>query len=837
MTSSLDTNSTGSGEGIDIRQPFGTTNYVIAVDGTYPSRNLSRDPLLGSVAMFAGNFAPRGWAFCNGQVLPISGNEALFSIIGTNYGGNGRTTFALPDLRGRVPIGAGTGPGLAPIRLGQKIGSETATLSSTPAHSHSAGSSQTGSTGSATTLPTTMPSLGLLPVVAMQGLYPSRSLSSDPGIGDIAWFAGNFAPRGWAVASGQLVSITENTALFSLLGTNFGGDGRTTFALPDLRGRIAIGTGTGTGLTPVQIGQRGGSLETALTEAQLANHSHTQPGSDESTGNAGTSASINIQQPWLALNHVVGTLGDYPPRSLDAGAGHALAPEPSASSQVLNGSTRISTRQAQKALAMLLEASSAIWQDLGAKPAQLQHLTTLTVEFADLPGGELAEVSSSNTIRLDRDAGGRGWFMDPTPHSSNEYNSRDPYTKARAANQGKASQHYDLLTTLLHEQAHILGQNHRDQPRDLMHGSLSIGIRKYPKKQHLFAEYQHNSELHSNSNSLIGTDTYYASIGLSGYNFVPRGSASASGQIVSISQNPTLFSLLGTNYGGDGRSTFGLPDFRGRAVIGSQNSDQGPGLSAYSLGTSGGRETVNLISSQLQAHSHSEPSISDSTGDNLQVGSGEDFILEQPSNTSETFTINGTFTNKTELLISGEIINNGTLTNNSTIINNGTINTINGTLNNNGTISGTGTIQGSVFDNGNAAPGNSAGGLRIDGNLIKRRGKLKIELGGHRDKRMDREDSHHDFIDIHGDALLGGHLRVKLINDYILKPGKEHKIINISGEQFGSFKNYDEGDLVQAKRHEGQKLFISYAGGDGNDVVLYTKDVRQPSTADIVNTD
>jgi len=370
-----------------------------------------------------------------------------------------------------------------------------------------------------------------------------------------------------------------------------------------------------------------------------------------------------------------------------------------------------------------------------------------------------------------------------------------------------------------------------------MHGSLSIGIRKYPKKQHLFTKHQHNSEFHSNSNSLVGIDTYYASIGLSGYNFAPRNSASASGQLVSIAENTTLFSLLGTNYGGDGRSTFGLPDFRGRAVIGSQNSDQGPGLSAYNLGTSGGRETVNLISSQLQAHSHSEPSISNSTGDIFQVGSGEDFILEQPSDTSETFTINGTFTNKTELLISGEIINNGTLTNNSTIINNGTINTINGTLNNNGTISGTGTIQGSVFEDGKVAPGNSAGGLRIEGNLIKRRGKLKIELGGHRDKKMDREDSHHDFIDIHGDALLGGYLKVKLINDYILKPGKEHKIINISGEQFGSFKNYDEGDLVQVKRHEGQKLFISYAGGDGNDVVLYTKDVRQPSTADIVNTD
>ena len=870
MTTSFDTNSTGSGESIDIRQSFGTSNYVIAVEGTFPSRSLSSDPLLGSVAMFAGNFAPRGWEFCNGQVLPISGNETLYAIIGTTYGGDGRTSFALPDLRGRVPIGAGTGPGLEPIRLGQKIGSETATLASTPAHSHSAGNAQTGSAGGATSLPTTMPSLGLLPVVALEGLYPSRSLSIEPGIGDIAWFAGNFAPRGWAVASGQLLPIAQHAALFSLLGTNFGGDGRTTFALPDLRGRIAIGTGSGPGLPPIQLGQRGGSLETTLTKAQLANHSHTQPGSNESTGSTGTSTSVNIQQPWLALNHVVGTSGNYPPRSLDADPVHALTPEPSATSQVLNGNTLISDRQAQKALATLLEASSTIWKDLGATPAQLQHIHGLTVEFADLPGGGLAEVSSSDTIRVDRDAGGRGWFIDPTPHTSSEYNTQDPYTKARAADQGKASQHYDLLTTLLHEQAHILGQNHQDQPRDLMHGSLSIGIRKYPKKHHLLSDHQHIGETHTSSSSLIGTNSYYAAIGLSGYNFTPRNSASASGELIPITQNTALFSLLGTNYGGDGRSTFGLPDFQGRAVIGSQNGAQGPGLSAYNLGAFGGRESVNLISSQLQAHSHSEPSLSDIFGSNLQddsgetinlassqlqvhsqsdsslsdildsnlqVDSGEQFNLAQPSSISETFTINGTFTNTTKLFNSGEIINNGILVNNSTIINNGTINSINGTLNNNGTISGTGTIQGSILENGNMAPGNSAGGLRIHGHFIKHKGKLKIELGGHRDKKMDREDSHHDFIDIDGDALLGGRLRIKLINDYILKPGKEHKIIDISGEQFGSFKNYSEGDLVKAKRHKGQDLFISYTGGDGNDVVLYTKNVTEPSPADIVNAD
>ncbi len=89
---------------------------------------------IGEVKLFAGNFAPRGWALCNGQLLPINGNEALFSIIGTLYGGDGRTTFALPDLRGRVAVSPGTGPGLSTYRLGQSGGAEyhTQTIAESP---------------------------------------------------------------------------------------------------------------------------------------------------------------------------------------------------------------------------------------------------------------------------------------------------------------------------------------------------------------------------------------------------------------------------------------------------------------------------------------------------------------------------------------------------------------------------------------------------------------------------------------------------------------------------------------------------------------------------------
>lgn len=108
------------------------------------------EPLIGQIMMFAGNFAPRGWAFCEGQLLPISSNSALFSILGTTYGGDGRTTFALPDLRGRAPIQAGHGPGLSPVQLGEKAGAEevTLTVSNMPNHSHSLNASNAAGTSS-----------------------------------------------------------------------------------------------------------------------------------------------------------------------------------------------------------------------------------------------------------------------------------------------------------------------------------------------------------------------------------------------------------------------------------------------------------------------------------------------------------------------------------------------------------------------------------------------------------------------------------------------------------------------------------------------------------------
>jgi len=172
------------------------------------------EPFLAQIILFGGNFAPRGWAFCNGQILQISQNSALFSLLGTTYGGDGRTTFGLPDLRGRAPIHFGTGPGLSPHNLGTRGGSETNTLSieNLPPHTHSArikastdageetnpagnylgegaddlyvssegtlmgeNSVEVGSTGGGVPVNNRSPYLALNYIIALQGIFPSRS--------------------------------------------------------------------------------------------------------------------------------------------------------------------------------------------------------------------------------------------------------------------------------------------------------------------------------------------------------------------------------------------------------------------------------------------------------------------------------------------------------------------------------------------------------------------------------------------------------------------------------------------------------------------------------------
>ena len=107
------------------------------------------EPFMAEIRIMGFNFPPRGWAQCDGQILPIAQNQSLYSLLGTTYGGDGRTSFGLPDLRGRIPIHAGSGPGLSPRRLGSKAGTEkeTLTVNQLPPHVHRIASTASASGG------------------------------------------------------------------------------------------------------------------------------------------------------------------------------------------------------------------------------------------------------------------------------------------------------------------------------------------------------------------------------------------------------------------------------------------------------------------------------------------------------------------------------------------------------------------------------------------------------------------------------------------------------------------------------------------------------------------
>lgn len=187
-------------------------------------------------------------------------------------------------------------------------------------------------------------------------LWSASASASEPFIAEIKMFGGNFAPRGYALCDGQLLAISTNTALFSLIGTTYGGDGRTTFALPDLRGRVAIHPGNGPGLSSYSLGQKGGQEQVALTANQMPSHTHTvtaalkgttvagnndspagntlalkarssnysttapavdmQAGSVTATAaNSGGSQAHENRMPYLGVNHIIALIGIFPSRN------------------------------------------------------------------------------------------------------------------------------------------------------------------------------------------------------------------------------------------------------------------------------------------------------------------------------------------------------------------------------------------------------------------------------------------------------------------------------------------------------------------------------------------
>ena len=190
---------------------------------------------IGEIRLFAGDYEPDGWAYCDGRMLDPKQHPELFQKIGTTFGGDGKAAFALPDLRGRAPI-------------------------------HRASGVQPGSTGSIQFDGNKQQRHARVAIHYLIGLKNMPQYDDTPMLGEVRLWANDKTPRDWAECFGQLVPISRNTMLFALLHESFGGDARTTFALPDLRGAFAFHPAD-----PKQRGQKSGaSAEEGSSKPLLA---------------------------------------------------------------------------------------------------------------------------------------------------------------------------------------------------------------------------------------------------------------------------------------------------------------------------------------------------------------------------------------------------------------------------------------------------------------------------------------------------------------------------------------------------------------------------------------
>lgn len=367
-----------AGDGVphDNMQPYLPISFIIAMQGVSPHGSLP--PMLGEIRLFPYSLVPAKWLPCDGQILALQDYPDLLAVIGTYYGGDGFRTLALPDLRGRAPLHAD-----ASHPLGWRGGEETHTLTLDQMGGH--GHLAVASAGAATSgqpagrvwaaspefayrsgpLDQNMAEQALDSVgggLSHTNMQPYLALNHCIGaggetdeevqafLGEIRQFAGYKAPDGWLFCNGQTLKVVENTALFSVLGTYYGGDGKETFALPDLRGAVAIHHGQGGGLTPRSLGQRGGAVATFLTEKFLPAHTHAArcgalaeqaspagrvwsatvggrvggtplyadtadaPMAPGLVVTAGGSQPHNNMQPSLALNFIIAIRGIYPNR-------------------------------------------------------------------------------------------------------------------------------------------------------------------------------------------------------------------------------------------------------------------------------------------------------------------------------------------------------------------------------------------------------------------------------------------------------------------------------------------------------------------------------------------
>jgi len=457
--------------------PLGIQNSYAGAGGSLP--------VLGEIRWFAGNFAPRNTALCDGQLLAVNQNQALFSLLGTTYGGDGETTFGLPDMRGRMPLDDGSGPGLTPRSLGQKGGEETETLTSNQIASHThtlmasselgvstdpqgnvlhtgqhpflhrvyrgsgtltdMGSASIANTGGGQSHPNIPPFLNINCLINLAGIFPNGGGSGF--IGEIRWGAYNFAPSGWAMCDGQLLPISSNTALFSILGTTYGGDGETTFGLPDMRGRMPMHDND-------SIGQKVGLESVTLSVNEIPSHTHQLRASNA------------------------------------------------------NGDTKF---------------------------PQGNLLATGTHPYAH-------RIYQSNTLDI---------------------------------NMGSQA----IMNTG--------GQAHNNMPPFLTLNCIIALSGDFPPP--------------TGNGSPVG-EPFIGEIKWFGGNYAPVGYEKCDGQLLPIvEENFPLFSILGTIYGGDGRTNFALPNLDERIPM---HPGNGPGLTQRRLGETGGTPTVTLNVAQMASHTH-----------------------------------------------------------------------------------------------------------------------------------------------------------------------------------------------------------------------------------------
>jgi microcystin-dependent protein len=328
--------STGAGQAFDGRQPSLELNFIICTNGIYPSRDSSgvAVPFLGEIRLFAGNFAPAKWTFCQGQLLSISNYSALFSVMGVDFGGDGRTNFNLPDLRGFRPVDSGDGPGLSPWVVGEvsynanfavSPAQETLLAQNLPAHTHSlpAPYGATGSSGSPgigqQPRCNWQPSLGLTYALVNTGSFPTQGSATifEPFLGQVILYADTFDVDDMIVLNGQVLTIDENGPLFNVIGTTYGGDGTANFLAPNLQSRVPMGIGQGpTSLWA--LGQQTGVENVFLTQAQMPAHQHTVPSLGTVTGFTGSNQSQTLLQPSMALQFLICTNGQIPSPSIPA---------------------------------------------------------------------------------------------------------------------------------------------------------------------------------------------------------------------------------------------------------------------------------------------------------------------------------------------------------------------------------------------------------------------------------------------------------------------------------------------------------------------------------------